>query len=328
MTADWRKPATGFGLLAVLAFAAQHPLTKPLLGSGADSLLVALLTSLLALLGLPVLFAMARGGRDCFAILASRRYWPALSAITLLGIASKLFYLGGLAGNHPVIVTLFLNTSVLWAALWSRLISGRSLPKAFFSTVVLAAIALAAPHVLAARDGGGIAIRPVDLLLLLVPAFYTLKSVLASRWFPGRDTIEVSASLNVASVFFLMPVLLLPRFHDGIGLSLRQSATVHWVEAGIGTLCGTVLGAAFYITALHKSEGRYAYVTAFNLLIPSLSALIGYGLSWVEPMAGVAPAWPQLAGIVLLLAALGRFTFLNWTARSSAESGRPSTSRS
>ncbi|HMS16994.1 MAG TPA: EamA family transporter, partial [Planctomycetota bacterium] len=259
MSPHSKSQATVFAILAVFCLAAQHPLSKPL-AQQADSFVLARIGALIALLGVPLIFVLARGGRDWLALLSNRSALPGVVVLSGLGITSFFLYSAGLKGTHPVVVALFLNTSVLWAALWTRLLSGRSLPKAFVSTVLLAmGVIVFAASGGAMNDLFQLRLAPSNLLLLVVPALYTLKSVLATRWFGQSHPMEVSATLAVGSVFLLSPTLISRVFVRECGELWEHVSAGDLVAFGLGTLSGAVLGGAFYIMALARSEGQYAY---------------------------------------------------------------------
>jgi drug/metabolite transporter (DMT)-like permease len=318
MMAPWIKSTTALAILAVVCLAAQHPLSKPLASLSAHGFLVARLGLLLAVLGVPVLFLLANRGRDCAALLRDRHAWLRLLALAGLSVGSLYLYVIGLKETHPIVVALFVNTSVLWAALWTRVFSKRPMPQAFASTVVCALIVI----LFASWNSGNkgfdeFALEPKSLLLLVVPGLYTLKSVLATRWFHERHPIEVSATLAIVSVILVIPTLFHGSFGEEIQALWAGSTAWHWGSFAAGTTLGTVMGGALYFAALHRSEGRDAYVTAFNLLIPSLAAAIGYGISLFRPGANLSPDWMLGLSIALLLVVLARFTRANRPAKAS-----------
>ena len=52
-------------------------------------------------------------------------------------------------------------------------------------------------------------------------------------------------------------------------------------------------------------------MTVFNLLIPFLSAVLAWLLTWIEPDAGLAPDRWTIGGTASLILILGYFTWRN-----------------
>jgi drug/metabolite transporter (DMT)-like permease len=331
-----RSPSTTWLAIAAAAcFAARHPLSKPLLeplhavDPSTLTLLVTCLASAIGLAGLPILFALGRGGRDFWSLVRDTRSWPRLALVAALGIGSVAIYAYGLSRTHAVYTSLMLNTSPLWAALWARTMAATPLPRVFFSTVALALAAIVVP-VVATTLGGwdGLSDGSVDPptrdgktwgggfswsspILLLVPGLFTLRTVLVERWFRTRDPLEASATVSLFTFLLLLPATVLTVVNGELGRLVTDVPLRHCGEFVIGTLFGATLGTALYIKALRSAGGDYGYVTAYNLLIPSLSALIGWALALVEPIDGLAPDTGTVIGIAVLFGVLVRFRMRN-----------------
>jgi hypothetical protein len=206
-----RRAATGFALLASVCFAAQHPLSKPFLDTVQAPVLVMAISAAFSVLGLPLLFLLGDGGRGCRALLTARANWARLALLAAIGGLAAGAYIIGLRDTHAVFVALILNTSPLWAAAWERVSpERRPLPKAFFPTVALALAAIGGSGMLSRQaDPGAAGFSAVSLLLLLVPATWTLRALLTHRWFDETKTnvYEVTAALTLVSSGVLVVVL-------------------------------------------------------------------------------------------------------------------------
>jgi len=112
---------TEYSLLAAVLYAIQHPFSKPLVGlnqvpAGTERLL--LVSAAVALLAVMIVLACNRDlARTFVAIVLDIRRYRILLMTIVSGAVSMLVYIFYLGKFHPNVVTLFLNTSPIWAAL-------------------------------------------------------------------------------------------------------------------------------------------------------------------------------------------------------------------
>jgi drug/metabolite transporter (DMT)-like permease len=312
---DARRAATGFALLASVCFAAQHPLSKPFLDTVEAPALVMAVSAAVSVLGLPLLFLLGDGGRGCRALLSARPNRARLAILAAMGGLAAGAYVIGLRDTHTVFVALILNTSPLWAAAWARVSpERRPLPNAFFPTVGLALAAIGGSGMLSRQaDPSAAVFSPWSLLLVLVPGTWTLRALLTHLWFDEKETnvYEVTAALTLVSSGALLAALgAYGALDAGAAALVAWPPVRQWLELAIGTVTGVTIGVAFYLKALRLS-GDQTYVTVFNLLIPFLSAVFAWLLTWIEPTAGLAPDVWTIGGTASLLVILGYFTWRN-----------------
>jgi glucan phosphoethanolaminetransferase (alkaline phosphatase superfamily) len=80
----------------------------------------------------------------------------------------------------------------------------------------------------------------------------------------------------------------------------------------LGTLAGSAAGRVCYQMALTATEDDNGYVTMFFLLIPALSSLISFMLSWWIPGLQFVPSAMFFVGLALVTISLLMLWFASW----------------
>ena len=240
--------------------------------------------------------------------------WPKLAVLFLIGVAGLKLYNIGLSSTHPIITAAVLNLSPFWAALIAALVSRRSVSSpslpilacfllAFFGAMAIAWSQIDVDSKVLARDVLESFVHSKWIYALPMPAFFALSGTLVYRWFSNFDeTAAIAANFTVSSLV-LIP---LAAFTTGFGQSLHstQPPTAAVLLLLLGTLAGAAAGRVFYQMALTATEDDNGYVTMFFLLIPALSCLISFMLSWWIPGLQFVPSGMFFLGLALVTISL------------------------
>jgi drug/metabolite transporter (DMT)-like permease len=282
-------------------------------------------TQLALLLSIPLLILRADSRRDFAAIIFGVKNWPKLAVIFLVGAAGLTLYDVGLSSTHPIITAAVLNLSPFWAAVIAFIVSRRSIsspPFAFFACFLVAfcgAMAIAWSQIdvdskVLARDVLHSFIHSKWIYALPMPAFFALSGTLVYRWFSEFDEPAAIAANFVVSSLILIP---LAAWTSGIGQAshLSQPSTMAVLLLLLGTLAGSAAGRVFYQMALTATKDDNGYVTMFFLLIPVLSSLISFMLSWWIPGLQFVPSAMFFVGMALVTVSLFLLSVTSWRSR-------------
>jgi drug/metabolite transporter (DMT)-like permease len=279
-------------------------------------------TQLALLFSIPLLILRPDSRRDFAAIIFRARNWPKLAVIFLIGVAGLKLYNVGLSSTHPIITAAVLNLSPFWAALIAAIVSKRSVSSpslpfvacfvvAFFGAMAIAWSQIDLDNKVLARDVLESFIHSKWIYALPMPAFFALSGTLVYRWFSDFDeTAAIAANFAVSSLV-LIP---LAAFTTGFGQALHstQPPTVAVLLLMLGTLAGSAAGRVCYQMALTATEDDNGYVTMFFLLIPALSSLISFMLSWWIPGLQFVPSAMFFAGLVFVTSSLLMLWLASW----------------
>jgi hypothetical protein len=130
-----------------------------------------------------------------------------------------------------------------------------------------------------------------------------LSGTLVYRWFSDFDETAAIAANFVVSSLVLIPLAALTS-NFGQALHSTQPPTVAVLLLLLGTLAGSAAGRVFYQMALTATKDDNGYVTMFFLLIPALSSLISFMLSWWIPGLQFVPSAMFFVGLALVTIAL------------------------
>lgn len=309
---DYRL-GTSYAIATALLMSFQAPFSA-FAARTLDSLDFMAFTQLALLFSIPLLILQVESRRDFVAIIFHARNWPKLAVIFLVGVAGLKLYNIGLSSTHPIITAAVLNLSPFWAALIAAIVSRRSVSApslpilACFLVAFCGAMAIAWSQIdldskVLARDVLESFIHSKWIYALPMPAFFALSGTLVYRWFSDFDeTAAIAANFAVSSLV-LIPLAALT---TGFGQSLHstQPPTVAVLLLLLGTLAGSAAGRVFYQMALTATEDDNGYVTMFFLLIPALSSLISFMLSWWIPGLQFVPSAMFFVGLALVTTSL------------------------
>jgi drug/metabolite transporter (DMT)-like permease len=309
---DYRL-GTSYAIATALLMSFQAPFSA-LAARTLGSLDFMAFTQLALLFSIPLLILRADSRRDFVAIMSRARNWPKLAVIFLVGVAGLKLYNVGLSSTHPIITAAVLNLSPFWAALIAAIVSKRSISSlspsflacfvvAFFGAMAIGWSQIDVDSKVLARDVLESFIHSKWIYALPMPAFFALSGTLVYRWFSDFDeTAAIAANFAVSSLV-LIP---LAAFTTGFGQAPHstQPPTVAVLLLLLGTLAGSAAGRVFYQMALTATEDDNGYVTMFFLLIPALSSLISFLLSWRIPGLQFVPSTMFLVGLALVTSSL------------------------
>lgn len=303
---------TGLAVMAAVLFATQHPLTKSIIASTQAPFVIAALSAVIAFLSIPLLFVFGRSAREFSRLLLKQDNWIKLAIVTLIGFGSICIYALGLSRENAILVSLMLNTSVLWSALWARTLSGVKLPRAFWPCVILALTGIALPTFVQKGTRAFESTLTIgSFFILMVPALYMLRQQLIYRWFGDVESYQRMAATSVPLFLAFLPILIWFSIDGQIGDAISSSSGFRWLEFILGTVMGGTLGGAVLQKGIEAAKGSAGYVVAFNLSIPALTALMGWGLSFFDDTVGLAPDRWLISAILVVLASLVYFTYAN-----------------
>jgi drug/metabolite transporter (DMT)-like permease len=309
---DYRS-GTSYAIATAVLMSFQAPFSA-LAARTLGSLDFMAFTQLALLLSIPLLILRADSRRDFFAIVFRPRNWPKLVVIFLVGAAGLKLYNVGLSSTHPIITAAVLNLSPFWAALIAAIFSKRSVSSpslaslacfvvAFFGAMAIAWSQIDVDSKVLARDVLESFIHSKWIYALPMPAFFALSGTLVYRWFSDFDETAAIAANFVVSSLVLIPLAVLTS-NFGQTLHSTQPPTAAVLLLLLGTLAGSAAGRVCYQMALTATKDDNGYVTMFFLLIPALSSLISFILSWWIPGLQFVPSAMFFVGLALVTIAL------------------------
>ncbi len=319
---DYRR-GTFYAIATALLMSFQAP-SSALAARTLGALDFMAFTQFALLLSIPLLILRADSRRDFAAIVFGVRNWPKLAVIFLVGAAGLSLYDIGLSSTHPIITAAVLNLSPFWAAMIAFIVSRRSIsspPFAFLACFVVAfcgAMAIAWSQIdvdskVLARDVLHSFIHSKWIYALPMPAFFALSGTLVYRWFSDFDEPAAIAANFVVSSLVLIPLAALTS-DFGHASRLSEPSTMAVLLLLLGTLAGSAAGRVFYQMGLTATKDDNGYVTMFFLLIPVLSALISFLLSWWIPGLQFVPSAMFFVGMALVTISLFLLSLTSWRA--------------
>ena len=317
---DYRR-GTAYAIATALLMSFQAP-SSVLAARTLGALDFMAFTQFALLLSIPLLILRADSRRDFAAIVFGVRNWPKLAVIFLVGAAGLSLYDVGLSSTHPIITAAVLNLSPFWAAMIAFIVSRRSIsspPFAFLACFIVAfcgAMAIAWSQIdvdskVLARDVLHSFIHSKWIYALPMPALFALSGTLVYRWFSDFDEPAAIAANFVVSSLVLIPLAALTS-DFGHASRLSEPSTMAVLLLLLGTLAGSAAGRVFYQMGLTATKDDNGYVTMFFLLIPVLSALISFLLSWWIPGLQFVPSAMFFVGMALVTISLFLLSLTSW----------------
>jgi hypothetical protein len=278
------------------------------------------LTQVALLMSIPLLVARGKSRRDLVVLLGNAANYRKLGALFSIGIIGLLLFKLALSNAHPIIISAIINLQPFFAAVVALIIARVPIPVSptvFFGCLIsafLGAMAVAWSQV-------GEASRPdlsqlaesamhgTWLYAIPVPICTALGGTLVCKWFAKYDE-----SAAIAANFFVSAVILIPV----VGFFLYWRSELHFGQAVpvilmmAGTIIAASVGRVLYQIALSVTGNDNGFVTMFFLLIPALTALISFALSWWISDLHFAVSWMFYVGLVVVSTSLLFFSLKSW----------------
>jgi drug/metabolite transporter (DMT)-like permease len=278
------------------------------------------LTQVALLISIPLLVARGKSRRDLILLLGDAANYRKLGALFLVGMAGLLLFKHALSNAHPIIISAIINLQPFFAALVALIIARVPIPVSptiFFGCLISAFLGA----MLVAWSQVGEANRPdlsqlaesamhgTWLYAIPVPICTALGGTLVCKWFAKYDE-----SAAIAANFFVSAVILIPV----VGFFLYWRSALHFGQVVPvilmmeGTIIAASVGRVLYQIALSVTGADNGFVTMFFLLIPALTALISFALSWWISELHFAVSWMFYVGLVVVSTSLLFFSLKSW----------------
>ena len=309
-----------YSLLTACLLATQEPFSF-LAARRLTTLQFVCLTQIALLISIP-LVTLPRGAfRDFVALLGDPSNYGKLAIIFAIGMSGLLLYNFGLSNAHPIIVSAILNLTPFWAALVALALTRVPIPvsPAVFFTCFAGAFAGAMAVAWSQLDEGATAtmgelaenlLHGSWIYAVPVPICSALGGTLIGKWFARYEE-----SAAVAANFFVANIVLIP---TAVAILYRRSelqfdaqfAAVALMIAG--TIIAASVGRILYQISLTATGGDNGFVTMFWNLVPALTALISFAMSWwiVDLHFAADPTF--FLGLALIAASLTIFSLKSW----------------
>ena len=320
-----QKPRTNYQLGSIYALVTALFLSvqEPFSFLAAKQLTVTqfvFLTQVALLMSIPLLVARGKSRRDLVVLLGNAANYRKLGALFSIGIIGLLLFKLALSNAHPIIISAIINLQPFFAALVALIIARVPIPVSptvFFGcliTAFLGAMAVAWSQVGEANRPdlsqlAESAMHGTWLYAIPVPICTALGGTLVCKWFAKYD--EFAA---IAANFFVSAVILIPL----VGFFLYWRSELHFGQAVpvilmmAGTIIAASVGRVLYQIALSVTGNDNGFVTMFFLLIPALTALISFALSWWISDLHFAVSWMFYVGLVVVSTSLLFFSLKSW----------------
>ncbi|HEY1781770.1 MAG TPA: hypothetical protein VGG79_15305 [Roseiarcus sp.] len=278
------------------------------------------LTQIALLMSIPLLVARPKSRRDLMLLLGNAANYRRLGVLFSIGIIGLLLFKLALSNTHPIIISAIINLQPFFAALVALLIARVPIPVSppiFFGCLIsafLGAMTVAWSQVGDANrpDLGQLADSAMHgawLYAIPVPICSALGGTLVCKWFAKYDE-----SAAIAANFFVSAVVLIPV----VGVFLYWRADLNFGQAVpvilmiAGTIIAASVGRVLYQIALSVTGADNGFVTMFFLLIPALTALISFALSWWISDLHFAVSWMFYVGLAVVSTSLLFFSLKSW----------------
>ena len=278
------------------------------------------LTQVALLMSIPLLVARGKSRRDLVLLLGNAANYRKLGALFSIGIIGLLLFKLALSNAHPIIISAIINLQPFFAAVVALIIARVPIPVSptiFFGCLISAFLGA----MLVAWSQVGEANRPdlsqlaesamhgTWLYAIPVPICTALGGTLVCKWFAKYDE-----SAAIAANFFVSAVILIPV----VGFFLYWRSDLHFGQVVpvilmmAGTIIAASVGRVLYQIALSVTGADNGFVTMFFLLIPALTALISFALSWWISDLHFAVSWMFYVGLVVVSTSLLFFSLKSW----------------
>ena len=306
------------GSLYALVTAALYALQEPfsfLAASRLSAIQFVCLTQIALFLSLPLLMANAASRRDLVALMAKPSNYGKLAIIFAIGMSGLLLYNIGLSAAHPIIVSAILNLLPFWAALVALVLARVPIPVSppvffgCFAGAFLGALIVAWSQLDERQSTDALVSALLQgswVYALPVPICTALGGTLIAKWFGKYDELAAMASNFLFANVLLIPATLILLYRRG---ELDFDGQILAIALMIvGTIISASIGRVFFQVALTVTAGDNGFVSMFLNLVPALTALISFALSWGVPALHFAFDVRFFAGLALIVASLVLFS--------------------
>ena len=272
------------------------------------------------MISIPLLVAREKSRRDLVLLLGNAANYRKLGALFSIGIIGLLLFKHALSDAHPIIISAIINLQPFFAALVALIIARVPIPVSptiFFGCLIsafLGAMAVAWSQVGEANRPdlsqlAESAMHGTWLYAIPVPICTALGGTLVCKWFAKYDEFAAIAANFCVSAVILIPV---------VGSFLYWRSELHFGQVVpvilmmAGTIIAASVGRVLYQIALSVTGNDNGFVTMFFLLIPALTALISFVLSWWISDLHFAVSWMFYVGLVVVSTSLLFFSLKSW----------------
>ena len=308
-----------YSVITAFLYATQEPFSFPA-AKHLNTLQFLCLTQVALLVSIPLLTLQPVARRDFIALLRTPSNYGPLAIVFAIGMTGLLLYNFGLSNTHPIIISAILNLSPFWAALVALVLSRVPIPVSpvtffgCFAGAFIGAMAIAWSQI---GDAGKPSVNELaDNVLhggwvysIPVPLCSALGGTLVGKWFGKYDELAAIAANFLVSNVILIPTCLFVLFWRG-ELKFDQLTAILLMIAG--TIVAASFGRVFYQVALSVTRGDNGFVTMFLNLVPALTALISFLLSWWIADLHFVLDWMFFFGLALVAATLVLFSYKSW----------------
>ena len=278
------------------------------------------LTQVALMISIPLLVAREKSRRDLVLLLGNAANYRKLGALFSIGIVGLLLFKLALSDAHPIIISAIINLQPFFAALVALIIARVPIPVSptiFFGCLIsafLGAMTVAWSQVGEANRPdlsqlAESAMHGTWLYAIPVPICTALGGTLVCKWFAKYDKSAAIAANFCVSAVILIPV---------VGSFLYWRSDLHFGQVVpvilmmAGTIIAASVGRVLYQIALRVTGADNGFVTMFFLLIPALTALISFALSWWISDLHFAVSWMFYVGLVVVSTSLLFFSLKSW----------------
>jgi drug/metabolite transporter (DMT)-like permease len=323
------------GAVYVFATAALLALQKPFSALAAhrlDSADFIAFTQVSLLASIPLLIARTAARRDFAALITDWRPWPKFAVLLGVGLCDLELYDLGLSSARPIVTAAVLNLSPFWAAIVAFAVSRKPLPGspsmflgcfsfAFIGAMLTAWSQINVDQTRLLGDVIRSALHSHWIYAMPMPIMFALSGTLVYVWFQDYDESAAIGVNFLVSGAVLIPAAAVHAHLRAASISGENVPAILLLL--IGTLASSAAGRVFYQAALSATRNDNGFVTMFFLIIPALSALVSWPLSfWIRDL-GFMPNSLFLAGLALVTAPLLLFvsSFLDIRVRKQTRAG-------
>jgi len=274
------------------------------------------------LLSIPLLTFPASSRRDFLALLRNTSNIRPLVVLFLIGLTGLLLYNTGLSGANPIIIAAVLNLSPFWAALVAKLISKKPVPVSpviFFGCFVVAfvGVLIVAWSQIEEGSSGSMADlmasarRDTWIYAIPIPLLFVLDATLLNEWFAKYEESAAVAANFVVSTLVLIPATAFISIERGEA-SITPEKIPAIILLTVGMLTSAALGRVLYQVSLTATKNDNGFVTMFFLLVPGLTGLIAWPMSfWIPELKFFAnPSF--FVGLIVIAIPLAFFSVRSW----------------